>query len=64
MTVKLKRRYEIGEFQIGVLTIEDTFFCYTIESIDNKSLNMTFTFIDQLGNEVVGRYEGPYFNEE
>ena len=35
-----------------------------IESIDNKSLNMTFTFIDQLGNEVVGRYEGPYFNEE
>ena len=35
-----------------------------IESIDDKSLNMTFTFIDQLGNEVVGYYEGPYFNEE
>ena len=35
-----------------------------IESIDDKLLNMTFTFIDQLGNEVVGRYEGPYFNEE
>ena len=35
-----------------------------IISIDDKSLNMTFTFIDQLGNEVVGYYEGPYFNEE
>ena len=35
-----------------------------IESIDDKLLNMTFTFIDQLGNEVVGRYEGPYLNEE
>jgi len=36
MTIRLKRRYEIGEFQIGVLTIDDTFFCYTIEPIDNK----------------------------
>ena len=35
-----------------------------IISIDEKSLNMTFTFVDQLGYEVVGRYEGPYFNEE
>lgn len=35
-----------------------------IISIDESSLNMTFTFIDQLGNEVVGRYEGPYLNEE
>ena len=35
-----------------------------IESIDDKSLNMTFTFVDQLGYEVVGYYEGPYFNEE
>ena len=35
-----------------------------IISIDDKSLNMTFEFIDQLGNEVVGYYEGPYFNEE
>ena len=31
-----------------------------IISIDEKSLNMSFTFIDQLGDEVVGRYEGPY----
>ena len=35
-----------------------------IISIDEKSLNMTFTFVDQLGYEVVGRYEGPYINEE
>ncbi len=35
-----------------------------IISIDEESVNMTFTFIDQLGNEVVGYYEGPYFNEE
>ena len=35
-----------------------------IISIDDKSLNMTFTFVDQLGYEVVGRYEGPYVNEE
>ena len=35
-----------------------------IISIDDKSLNMTFEFIDQLGNGVVGYYEGPYFNEE
>ncbi len=31
-----------------------------IISIDEKSLNMSFTFIDQLGDEVVGYYEGPY----
>lgn len=35
-----------------------------IISIDEKSLNMTFDFIDQLGNEVVGSYKGPYFKEE
>ena len=35
-----------------------------IISIDDKSLNMTFEFVDQLGNKVVGSYEGPYFNEE
>ena len=35
-----------------------------IISIDDKSLNMTFTFVDQLGYEVVGYYKGPYFNEE
>ena len=35
-----------------------------IISIDEESLNMTFTFEDQLGNEVVGSYKGPYFNEE
>lgn len=35
-----------------------------IESIDDESLNMSFMFVDQLGNEVVGYYEGPYFNEE
>ena len=35
-----------------------------IISIDEKSLNMTFTFVDQLGYEVVGYYKGPYFNEE
>jgi hypothetical protein len=35
-----------------------------IISIDESSLNMTFTFIDQLGNEVVGYYEGPYVKEE
>jgi hypothetical protein len=35
-----------------------------IISIDDKSLNMTFEFVDQLGNGVVGSYEGPYFNEE
>ena len=31
-----------------------------IVSIDEQSLNMIFTFEDQLGNEVVGAYEGPY----
>ena len=31
-----------------------------IVSIDEQSLNMTFTFEDQLGNEVVGTYNGPY----
>lgn len=31
-----------------------------IVNIDEQSLNMTFTFVDQLGNEVVGAYEGPY----
>ena len=31
-----------------------------IISIDEESLNMTFTFEDQLGNEVVGSYKGPY----
>ena len=35
-----------------------------IISIDDKSLNMTFTFVDQLGYEVVGYYKGPYFNAE
>ena len=35
-----------------------------IISIDDESLNMTFTFDDQLGNEVVGSYKGPYFYEE
>ncbi len=35
-----------------------------IISIDDKSLNMTFEFVDQLGNGVVGSYEGPYFNEK
>ena len=34
-----------------------------IISIDDKSLNMTFTFVDQLGNEVVGKYGGPYVKE-
>ncbi len=31
-----------------------------IISIDEQSLNMTFTFEDQLGNEVIGKYNGPY----
>ena len=35
-----------------------------IISIDETSINMTFSFVDQLGDEVVGKYEGPYFNEE
>ena len=35
-----------------------------IISIDDKSLNMTFEFVDQLGDKVVGSYEGPYFNEK
>ena len=35
-----------------------------IISIDESSLNLIFMFIDQLGNEVVGVYDGPYFNEE
>ena len=35
-----------------------------IISIDDKSLNMTFTFVDQLGYEVVGRYEGSYVREQ
>ena len=35
-----------------------------IISIDKSSVNLTFTFVDQLGNEVVGEYGGPYKNEE
>ncbi len=35
-----------------------------IIAIDESSLNITFNFVDQLGNDVVGYYEGPYFNEE
>ena len=35
-----------------------------IISIDDKSLNMIFEFVDQLGDKVVGSYEGPYFNEK
>ena len=35
-----------------------------IESIDDVSVSMTFLFVDQLGNEVVGRYEGPYVREQ
>ena len=35
-----------------------------IISIDDKSLNMRFEFVDQLGDKVVGSYEGPYLNEE
>ena len=31
-----------------------------IISIDEMSINMTFSFVDQLGDEVVGKYEGPY----
>ena len=34
-----------------------------IISIDESSLNMTFLFVDQLGNEVVGLYDGPYIKE-
>lgn len=32
----------------------------SILEIDEKTLNMTFSFVDQLGNEVVGSYDGPY----
>ena len=35
-----------------------------IISIDDKLLNMTFTFIDQLGNEVVGAYDGLYLRSK
>ena len=35
-----------------------------IISIDEQSLNMTFMFEDQLGNEVVGAYEGPYLRNK
>ena len=35
-----------------------------INKIDESSINLTFTFVDQLGNEVVGSYDGPYKNEE
>lgn len=35
-----------------------------IISIDERRLNLTFTFEDQLGNEVVGSYDGPYLTKE
>ena len=34
-----------------------------INSIDEDRLNFNFTFVDQLGNEVVGSYDGPYIKE-
>ena len=35
-----------------------------IISIDETSINMTFSFVDQLGDEVVGVYEGPYLRNK
>ena len=34
-----------------------------INTIDEDTLDFTFTFVDQLGNEVVGSYSGPYVRE-